>query len=200
MVSRRMVLAQDHEWFFPVPEYEFRVARAWKGVLAPTIRLLGGYSNCAYVFRANTSYLVFAGHHWERPGLLSSSICDPTKPAVEATSDFGALGEPTAAFTPTGGRANVTAERIQAYAVAGIAVAGNLLRHTSDRGSWSYLSVPAAVLAVLALIALILSVVSFRRWRRALAALLMSILLTVLALVVAGHSVYQDTWFSRYLE
>ena len=132
VTARRMVLAREHDWFFPVPEYEFRVARAWKGVLAPIIRLLGGYSNCAYVFRANTSYLVFVGHHWERPERLSSSICDPTKPVSDATSDFAVLGKPIIGFSQTPSRRSVTAERLQAWAIAGIAVGANLLWHTNE--------------------------------------------------------------------
>lgn len=200
VVSRRMVLAQEHEWFFPVPEYEFRVSRAWKGVSAPTIRLLGGYSNCAFVFREGTSYLVFVGRHWERPDRFSSSICDPTKPVSEASSDFSALGRPGVVFGNTYVRRSVTAERMRSYVIAGVAVFGNSLRHTSDRGSWSYLGIPAVALAILAFTTLVLGILSLRRWRRAVTALIVSILLALASLLAAGHSVYQDTWFSRYVE
>ena len=199
VVNRRMVLAQEHEWFFAVPEYEFRVSRAWKGVAAPTIHLLGGYSNCAYVFRKDTSYLVFVGPHWERPDRLSSSICDPTKRVSEASSDLSSLGTPTVVFVNTNFGRRVTADRMRAYVIAGAAVFGNL-RHASERGSWSYLDIRAAALAILALTALVFGILNLRRWRRAVTALIVCLLLALAGLIAAGHSVYQDTWFSRYVE
>lgn len=200
VISRRMVLAREHGWLFPVPEYEFRVSRAWKGIATPNVRLLGGYSNCAYVFRQNTSYLVFVGRHRERPDHLSSSICDPTRPASEEGASFAALGKPTVVFVKTNDRSSAAAERIQSYAIAGIAVFGNLLRHGSDRGSWSYLGLPAAVLSALTLTTLVSVVFTSRRWRRALALLTLSIVLAVASLLAAGQHVYRDSWFSRYLE
>ena len=199
VIRRRMILAQEHGVSFPVPEYEFSVSRAWKGVAVPTIRLLGGYSNCAYVFRGNASYLVFAGRHWEAPGRLSSSICDPTRPASEAGPNIAALGTPTAVFGKTNDRGGAGVERLQAYAVAGIAVFRNLLRHT-ERGSSSYLGLPAVVLGVLALVTLAAAVLSIRKWRRVLGLTIISILLAAASLLAAGQHVYRQSWFSRYLE
>lgn len=201
VVARRMVLGEEHGWFFPIPEYEFRVSRAWKGVTTPAIRLLGGYSNCGYVFGEGTTYLVFAAPHWEKPGRLSSSICDPTRPADEARAAVAILGKPVAVFAPDRDRSHPSLERLRADAVAGIAVFANAATRHDDSGlPISDVGVAAPVLAMLAAGVLLAALVSVRKWRRFVALLLLSALLATASLMVAGHRLYGDTWFSRFVE
>lgn len=87
-------------------------------------------------------------------------------------------------------------QRLQAYAIGGIAVFGNLPRNT-ERELWSYLGLPAAVLGLLALMTLIAAVLSVRNRRRALGLTIISILLAAATLLAAGQHLYFDSWFSR---
>jgi hypothetical protein len=190
VIARRMVLGEEHGWLFPVPEYEFRVSRAWKGVATPAIRLLGGYSNCAYVFREGGSYLVFAAPHWEKPGRLSSSICSPTKPVKEAGATFAQNPDPGHAWI----------ERLRADFVAGVAVFGNVPRHNDSEGPLSTFGLSAAILALLAAAGLIAALWSLRKRRRLLVLLIVTIALGMASLLVAGHQVYRFPWFGQYVE
>lgn len=198
VIARRMVLAREHGVFFPVPEYEFRVTRAWKGVSSPTIRLLGGFSNCATVFRKGVPYVVVASPHSEQPARLSSSKCGPTVPVEEAGAHLAILGRPAVVFARGDERRSATLERLRSLTVGGLSVFGNLLWNGSD--GWSWMSWPAALLAVFAVAALVLAVFSIRRRRRAAVLIIVSILLAVASLLAAGMDLYRDSYFTVYLE
>lgn len=202
VVDVRLTFGSEHGWLFPVPEYSFAITKAWKGVSSPQIRLLGGYSNCAYTFRAGSSYLVYAGDHWEKRGRLSSSICDRTMPLAMASRDISTLGAPTVSFAPTaftlrGRRPN----RLCAYLVGGLAAYRNLAWHPTKRLAWASVGTPSLTLMVMGVLAGLAAGALGKR-RRGVAAGLWALGLAFVtaALFVSGQWLFSVGWLARYLE
>jgi hypothetical protein len=70
----------------------FRVAKAWRGVTAPTFTVATDWSDCSYPFAVGLDYLVFANAQGRaRP---STSICARTTPLDRGGRLLELLGSP----------------------------------------------------------------------------------------------------------
>jgi hypothetical protein len=80
--------------FAEVPRATLKVQKQWKGVPEHTVVLFAP-GNCAYLFEAGRSYLVFAGRSDAlATSALEASICLPTKPFRQAGPELALLGPP----------------------------------------------------------------------------------------------------------
>jgi hypothetical protein len=202
VVATRFALGRG-AWWVPLPEYEFKVIRVWKGALPTTVGLRGLDNNCAFVFRRGVSYLVYARGHRDAPGKLTSSKCDRTKEASLVLSEIESLGRPLQQFTATNIRSqSPTGLRVRGYLVGGVALFGNLLRHPSERLAWISVGFLPLILAVGSIVVIVTIVVSLRR-RRSMRVLIMvtfALFLMVAALLSAGQSLFRSAWFVQYLQ
>jgi hypothetical protein len=201
IVDKRVVFASQYGEVFPAVEYEFSVLRSWKGVSNERVWLLGGYSNCASHFYGNQRYLVFASPHWEEPGALSASICSRTRPISAAADDIRDLGSPRISFRDhSGSRNGLPMSRvIRAHAVAGIAGFKTLSRRPT--GTFDYLGVTPLAAAALSICALVVTPIFFRKNRKAaLLAAIFFVVLSLVAIALAGVAVLRNPYFGRFVE
>lgn len=201
VVGTHMRIGSEHGWLFPVPVYRFRVLRAWKGVSSSDLLLLGGYSDCATTFAVASTYLVFAGPHETAPRWLSSSKCGATKLSSAASIDRTILGPPMLQFAPPENKAAPTANVFQAYLIGGVAGYANIVGHPYSRFAWTSIGIISVVLMSAGII--IVSIGTMRHHKRVAKLFcvhLCGLAVIVIALLVGGHALFQNSWFSQYLK